>query len=162
MGKGLSVYHRDIESGLKDYPDNAFDYAYGVAKRDNGVLYIIHVMPFWEAFETIKEEFLEREHRESIKSIEEKMEVHLSGKFTEHYVNKMDGTISYELVTKSGAEADQIIKFAQDEGIDLIVIGTHGRTGFEHVFFGSVAEKILRHSPIPVFVIPCKERLGCS
>ncbi|UCG65192.1 MAG: universal stress protein [Deltaproteobacteria bacterium] len=35
---------------------------------------------------------------------------------------------------------------------------SHGRTGIEHVFFGSVAEKVIRHSPFPVIMIPCKRK----
>ncbi|MCK4815915.1 universal stress protein, partial [bacterium] len=40
-----------------------------------------------------------------------------------------------------------------------IVMGTHGRTGIEHVVFGSVAERVSQHSPFPVFIIPCKKKL---
>jgi len=37
-------------------------------------------------------------------------------------------------------------------------MGTHGKTGIEHVFFGSIAEKVLRHSPFPVFIIPDRKK----
>jgi nucleotide-binding universal stress UspA family protein len=39
---------------------------------------------------------------------------------------------------------------AKAEGADLIVMGTHGRTGLSHAFFGSVAEHVVRHSRVPV------------
>ena len=45
---------------------------------------------------------------------------------------------------------------------DLIVVGTHGRTEVGHVLFGSVAEKVLRRSSVPVFVGPCKKKLEHS
>jgi nucleotide-binding universal stress UspA family protein len=64
----------------------------------------------------------------------------------------------FQIVTKSGREDEEILTFAKQENVDIIVMGTHGRTGVEHVFFGSVAEKVLRHSPFPVFVIPCKKK----
>ena len=67
-----------------------------------------------------------------------------------------------KLFTQTGREDEKILKFAQKEKIDIIVIGTHGRTGIEHVFLGSVAEKIIRRSPIPVFVIPCKDKPGST
>ena len=51
--------------------------------------------------------------------------------------------------------AEEIAEDAAAWRAELIVIGTHGRTGIEHVFLGSVAEKVIRRSPIPVFVIPC-------
>ena len=63
-----------------------------------------------------------------------------------------------EMVTLSGREDEEIVEFACEKGLDLIVMGTHGRTGVKHAFVGSVAERVLRHSPIPVFVIPAKEK----
>lgn len=52
--------------------------------------------------------------------------------------------------------ADDIIKTAENWEADLIVIGTHGRTGLKHLLMGSVAENIVRHSKIPVMVVPSK------
>ncbi|MEZ5943733.1 MAG: universal stress protein [Planctomycetaceae bacterium] len=47
----------------------------------------------------------------------------------------------------------EIIRYAKDEDIDLIVIGTHGRTGLVHVLMGSVAEKVVRKAPCPVLTV---------
>lgn len=47
----------------------------------------------------------------------------------------------------------EIIQFAKDENIDLIVIAAHGRTGLKHVFFGSTADKVVKKSPCPVLSI---------
>lgn len=47
-----------------------------------------------------------------------------------------------------------IIDFVREKKIELIVMATHGRTGFAHLFLGSVAEKVLRHSPVPVLTVP--------
>ncbi len=79
--------------------------------------------------------------------------------YRERYVNKIENGIRYEIVTKSGREDEEILKFAKDEKVDIIVVGTHGKTGIEHVLFGSVAEKVLRCSPFPLFVIPCKKKI---
>lgn len=46
-----------------------------------------------------------------------------------------------------------IIKLAETEGYDLIVMGTHGRTGLAHLLMGSVAEKIIRYAPCPVLTV---------
>ncbi len=56
-------------------------------------------------------------------------------------------------VVRPGVPADEIIRFAEQEGIDLIVIATHGRTGLRHMMMGSVAEKIVRLSSIPVLSV---------
>ena len=55
----------------------------------------------------------------------------------------------------AGNPADEIIELAhKDPSIDLIVVGTHGRTGLAHVLLGSVAEKIVRRSPCAVMAVP--------
>ena len=138
--------------------DYAFDFAYGIAKRDQGHLYILHVIPenSYEAFAAsiIPSETLEK--------IQKEFEENLANRYKEHYIKKIDNEVKFEIVTKSGREDDAIIEFAKKEKADIVVMGTHGRTGIEHVFFGSVAEKVLRRSPFPVFIIPCKKKLERS
>lgn len=57
-------------------------------------------------------------------------------------------------VLASGTPWHEIVDAARrDPAIDLIVIGTHGRTGLGHVILGSVAEKVVRHAPVPVLVV---------
>jgi len=54
---------------------------------------------------------------------------------------------------RSGPPAATIDELAKELGADLIVVGTHGHTGFKHLALGSVAERILRHSPCNVLVV---------
>lgn len=56
-----------------------------------------------------------------------------------------------------GARQKEIINKAIEWNADLIVMGTHGRTSFEHLLIGSTAEYLVRHSPIAVMVVPKKE-----
>jgi universal stress protein A len=53
-----------------------------------------------------------------------------------------------------GDAATQIIEVATKTGSDLVVIGTHGRTGLRHVMMGSVAEHVVRGARVPVLVVP--------
>jgi nucleotide-binding universal stress UspA family protein len=46
-----------------------------------------------------------------------------------------------------------IVDYAKREGVDLIVMGTHGRTGLTHMFLGSVAERVVRTAPCPVLTV---------
>jgi nucleotide-binding universal stress UspA family protein len=52
-----------------------------------------------------------------------------------------------------GDAAGEIIRYAQAEKIDLIVMGTHGRKGLDRTLFGSVAANVVKNSPLPVMVI---------
>jgi len=57
----------------------------------------------------------------------------------------------------NGDAADEIARIATTENADLIVISTHGLTGWRHLVFGSVAEKVIRLADRPVLVIPAHD-----
>lgn len=59
------------------------------------------------------------------------------------------------LYAKTPHEADEIVRFAEEQGADMIVVGTHGRRGLGHLVMGSVAEKVVRHATCPVLAVPC-------
>lgn len=54
---------------------------------------------------------------------------------------------------RRGDPAEEILKYAADESMDLIVVGTHGRKGIDRILFGSVADHVVKHSPISVMSI---------
>jgi len=60
---------------------------------------------------------------------------------------------NFKRILVSGDIVAEILNTIEAEEIDLLIMGTHGRKGFEHTIFGSVAEKVLKQSPIPVLVI---------
>jgi universal stress protein A len=57
------------------------------------------------------------------------------------------------VVRTSDAPAEEIVEYARDEGIDLIVMGTHGRKAVAHLLLGSVAERVVRTAPCPVLTV---------
>jgi nucleotide-binding universal stress UspA family protein len=61
------------------------------------------------------------------------------------------------MAVENGDAAEEIVRFAANEKADLIVISTHGLTGWRHLVFGSVAEKVIRLADRPVLVIPAHE-----
>jgi len=80
-----------------------------------------------------------------------------------------------EYALRIGAPAEEIVRYAQDREIDLIVMGTHGRKGVAHMLLGSVAERVVRTAPCPVQVVrqqgealaeqvetPAREGVGAS
>lgn len=60
---------------------------------------------------------------------------------------------TWEVQVATGHPADAIVRVAEEAGADLIVMGTHGRTGLQHVLLGSVAEKVVRLAPCPVLTV---------
>lgn len=64
--------------------------------------------------------------------------------------------LSLQTEIRSGHAIDEICGAAGQPDVDLIVISTHGRTGFKHAFIGSVAEHVVRYAECPVMVVPTR------
>lgn len=72
------------------------------------------------------------------------------GEFTRKYFKHPE---SITTAVVKGDAAEQIIKYIDDQGIDLLIMGTHGRKGLDKVVFGSVAEKLSKSTPVPIMLI---------
>lgn len=66
-----------------------------------------------------------------------------------------------ERTVRNGPAAEEIVHYAKESNADLIVLGTHGRTGLAHVLLGSVAEKVVRKAPCAVLTVRPHGR-GCD
>lgn len=97
----------------------------------------MHVPHF--SLDKIMEEMRERAEKEMEALLQEK--------------NIKKAGITFETQVREGVPFLQIIQGAKEAEADLIVMGTHGRTGLEHVFFGSTAEKVVRKAPCPVLTV---------
>jgi nucleotide-binding universal stress UspA family protein len=80
-----------------------------------------------------------------------------------HQFDAPDKAASIEYLVADGVPADEIVKAAEDRQCDLIVMGTHGRTGISRLVMGSVAEEVVRSAACPVLTLkspmPAAERL---
>ena len=61
--------------------------------------------------------------------------------------------ITAQAFIRIGKPEDEIVRFANENSVDLIAMGTHGRTGLAHMLVGSVAERVVRTSTVPVLTI---------
>lgn len=127
--------------------EHAFDYALTLAKQFQAELTIMHVINepvdlrgFYVPH--ISFEQLEKEIEEGAEKMMEKF-----------CQTKMCDFSNYKTTIVTGIPYEEIIKKAQDSGSSLIVLGTHGRTGFDHIIFGSTAERVVRSAACPVLTI---------
>jgi len=65
--------------------------------------------------------------------------------------------VAVERHVEAGVPHTEILEYADDADIDLIVMGTHGRTGIDHYLIGSIAERVVRQSPVPVVTVRIDE-----
>jgi nucleotide-binding universal stress UspA family protein len=81
-------------------------------------------------------------------------------KASQHYLDKTKhhlGDESIQTVLKEGDFADSILEVAKAMHADIIVMGSHSRKWLENIVLGSVTEKVLHHTQIPLFIIPTKK-----
>jgi len=127
--------------------EHAFDYAYAMAKKFNARLIIIHVIQepvdlsgFYVPH--ISFEKLEKEIEEGAEKMMEKFCRTMISDFT-----------NYETGIVSGIPYEEIIRKAEKENVSLIVMGTQGRKGLDHLLFGSTAERVVRNAKCPVMTV---------
>lgn len=75
-----------------------------------------------------------------------------------HGTTFQDGLDVTPVVVTGRDVAQTIVDYAKEHGADLIAVATHGHTGFRHLVLGSVAEGVVRRSPLPVLVLPRPDR----
>jgi universal stress protein A len=65
----------------------------------------------------------------------------------------LGGVADLEKAVVSGLPFEEILEFAADKGVELVVMGTHGRSGIDRVLFGSTAARVVRGAPCPVMTV---------
>ena len=137
-----------------DFSENAhlaFTYALNLAKTYERELLILHVAH--EPFYVCTDAFAPYLTGEALESIEASEKEKTDRELKTYYLEKMDGFKSYKVLLKKGVPFYEIIQTAKEETVDLIVPGTHGRTGLDHILFGSTAERVVRKSSSPVLTV---------
>ena len=73
-------------------------------------------------------------------------------------IKEANNSLEIHIHTAIGNPKFDIISYAEETKADYIVMGTHGRTGLAHMMLGSTAEYVVRHSTIPVLIVPQKNK----
>jgi nucleotide-binding universal stress UspA family protein len=131
----------------------ALKYALSFAKEYRAKLVILHVIN-----ENIFTESLNLPRVVSIDTLEKEMVREAEKRMKSLLPAATRKTVERETVILKGAPFLEIIRFAREKDIDLIIIGTHGRSGFQQIIFGSTAEKVVRKAPCPVLSVKPAQR----
>lgn len=133
-----------------DFSENAeaaFEVAADLAKRYEATLYVVHVLPpVINPLMTDAEWVMPETHQESVTvSLEQRMQ--------ERYGSRIDPTLASELLVLHGHVSTEILRFLQENGMDLVVLGSYGLSGMGLVFFGSVAKRVSQRAPCSVLIV---------
>ncbi len=132
---------------FSDFSQRAYDYGLSLARHYNAELYLLHVVrpviigyPEYAIPDSVNEFYGElREHAEE--QLREFAKVHA------------EGGLQAKVTVQEGVVTESILEFARENSIDMIVMGTHGRKGFQRLTLGSVTERVLRRAGCPVLVV---------
>jgi nucleotide-binding universal stress UspA family protein len=125
----------------------AYRYAQSIACQYRAELILQHVVELWQhpsADYAVKPESFDSFRQTLVSAAAVQLR-----QFAASY-----GGVQPECVVQESTAANAILSLAQARTVSLITMGTHGRSGFDHLMLGSVTERVLRHAPCPVLAIP--------
>jgi universal stress protein A len=129
------------------HAEHALQYAGELAKNLRAKMYVLHVAEYSnvggdpDASELLIPNYISELERKGKDRLEQ-MTLRLR-----------QGGVDAHSVFIAGRAYQDIVRMANELNIDLVVLGTHGRTGFSHLFFGSTAEKVVRMCACPVLTV---------
>lgn len=124
----------------------ALTYAIDISLKDHASLYLIHVIETYmgDIGDILKQIDL---------LLDDKQTDNLKMRLINLIPDEIRTNISIDTLVVKGTPFVEIIKAAKDNQVDLIVMGTHGKTGLDYILIGSVAERVIQRSPCPVLSI---------
>lgn len=129
------------------YSEKALTWALAMAERWRARILLLHVIPrpayppmlMGSMFDVVE--------------FEARLQADAEARAREVVTQAGHKTVQIDTQVVIGEPFHDICRIAEQEKIDLIVMGSHGRTGLSHVLLGSVAERVVRHAPCPVLVV---------
>jgi nucleotide-binding universal stress UspA family protein len=140
----------------------AFFYAVDMAKRHNARIVLLHsIEPVHyglvdeDRFQRVAKRLQEEKKREGEKDLREMKDgLQEFCKRTEAQIGPPCVELVSKILVPTGHPVDEILKAADDEGCDAIVLGSHGKGFLKHTFLGSVSSGVLHRTRKPVFIVP--------
>ena len=134
-----------VPTDLSELTSISLDFAIDIANRFNSTIYLLHTLELHHSYEISTSKIIEELRRLALKELRS-------------YLNKIPkektkGINIQEMVTLYLRAWFGIVNFAEENGIDLIIMTTHGRKGLVRFMLGSTAEKVISESPCPVLTI---------
>jgi universal stress protein A len=137
------VFATDFSEGSA----HALRYAVDLAKQYGARLYFLHVL--YDVAKTsgwyVPHVSMDEMYKDMEKSAREELE--------KLFVDEMRGYEAIERIVLKGTPYEEIVTYVEEQNIDMVVIGTHGRKGIDRMIFGSTAEQVIRNAPCPVLSV---------
>jgi nucleotide-binding universal stress UspA family protein len=137
---------------FSDCANQAMNHAIFLAEQYGAALHLLHAVVLHADLEDALQRFPEAE------DVYARVEKMAQGRAAELLApHRSEALVVKEVQRRGVAAAEVILEYAEEEGVDLIVLGTHGRRGLGHLFLGSVAEEVVRLARCPVLTLRQQE-----
>jgi universal stress protein A len=136
-----------VPTDFSAHADAALDYAIALAGKLQARITVFHAIqsvPLWvdgDMGRALPDVYLSQVEKEVQQGLEKRQQ------------RIQAASVPCNMLMEHGMPFQRIIDLAREQQIDLIVMGTHGRTGLQHVLLGSVAENVVRLAPCPVLIV---------
>ncbi len=137
---------------FSEISEYAFEYAYTLTRKYGSRLIIMHVINepvdlrgFYVphiSFDSLEQEIIDAAEKMMVKFC----------------AGRLQDLPKHETVIASGIPYEEILRKVDDEEVSLVVLGTHGRAGIDHLLFGSTAERVVRRARCPVMTVRPPEK----
>ncbi len=140
------------------YAEHAAEYGFDIARQFNAEVGLVNIVepiiisPLAAAADPVMGMPMQGTGIEEMEILD--VQKNQSENIIESTIKKFAGEMQVTHFNEYGPTADGIIHCSKEFGADLIVIGTHSRSGLDRLLMGSVAEHVVRHSEVPVLVVP--------
>lgn len=133
---------------FSDFSAAAYQYALSLADYYRAKVVVLHIVELWK-YPFADYAAQEADYAKFSKALSEGGEVQLKRFIQEHSTDRLQP----ELVIHQGNAPNCILSFAQKQNLELIVMGTHGRRGFDRLVLGSTTDRVMRKAACPVLVV---------
>ena len=142
--------------GSKESLDAA-DYGINLAKLSNALMIVIHVLPqeiryAYDDLDAIKSNILATPIKGIIELSKQEVQEKWFNKIIEK-AKKMNVNLQTDIIVATRSIATEIIDYADKFNIDLIIVGTRGRSGLKRILLGSVASEVVKYADYPVLIV---------
>jgi nucleotide-binding universal stress UspA family protein len=144
----LSINRILVATDFSDASQQALRYAQGLAEAFKASLHVLHVLEDLAAHAWTTEVYVA-----ALPGVHEEMERQARERLDQIFDPDERARLQVQTVLRVGSPFVEVVRYARDEKMDLIVMGTHGRGAIAHMLLGSVAERVVRKAPCPVLTV---------
>lgn len=151
-----SIRHIMVPVDFSDGSDRAIEYAVTLASKLDAIVHLLHV---WQPPPYVVPEMVVTVPGGAAQTFDEYMRERTEGELERFAAPHREGSdVEFVMDVATGTPKEVILRYLRAHPMDLVVMGTHGRTGVMHALLGSVAEYVVRNQPCPVLTVRYPEK----